>query len=344
MKKKTVYGIKLQLILVFMICFNGCGFSGSDNRSDQEEVDAENSVIDLSQDSTNDNDIVLSEETIPTEKEDDTTAEDIVLENKKDTAKDQIKQEIEPEILEFVDVFGERYETEIIAEVPKHDYNTDIFRMVDGKMTYSDERYYVRQGIDVSHHQGQIDWESVKNQGYDFVILRIAYRGYGPEGNLRKDKLFEEYYKGASAAGFDIGVYIFSQAITDEEAKEEAEFVLECLNGRELQLPVFYDPESILDHKARTDDIDMEQVTKNTMLFGDIIEQAGYEPMIYSNMLWEAFKFDMRKTSKYKYWYADYEPKPQTPYDFIFWQYSSKGHVNGISTNVDQDIWLIMKE
>ena len=100
-----------------------------------------------------------------------------------------------------------------------------------------------------------------------------------------------------------------------------------------------YDPESILDDEARTDNVSGEQFTENTLLFCSLISEAGYKPMIYSNMLWEAFQFDMSKLVDYPFWYADYELKPQTPYKY--WQYTNEGYVDGISGRTDLDIEII---
>ncbi len=246
------------------------------------------------------------------------------------------------EILDFVDVFKEHYQVEIDPDVMKHDYILDSFIHKGDSVLYeNDQRYDYELGIDVSYHNGSINWQKVKNSGIDFVIIRAAYRGYGKEGNLNKDKYFDEYIKGAQAAGLDVGVYLFSQAISEEEALEEAEFVIDIIKDYELELPVVYDPESILDAVARTDGVTGEQFTSNTKVFCSRIKDAGYEPMVYSNMLWEAFQFDLKEISEYPIWYADYELLPQTPYHFEFWQYSNRGHVDGISGNVDMDIRLI---
>ena len=95
----------------------------------------------------------------------------------------------------------------------------------------------------------------VKADGYEFAFIRIGFRGYGKEGIIKTDKMFHENIKKAQAAGLDVGVYFFAQAISEEEAIEEANFVLEQLNGYELQMPVVYDPESILHSDARTNPV-----------------------------------------------------------------------------------------
>lgn len=247
-----------------------------------------------------------------------------------------------PKILHFVDVFGEEYQVKVNSNAEMHNYQLTAFAHEGDRLSYQgDEGYSYRLGVDVSYHNGYIDWKKVKSSGYEFAFLRIGYRGYGQAGNVCLDKQFFHNIKNAQAAGIDVGVYFFSQAINEEEAEEEAEFVIKNLEGLEIQLPVVYDPENILDDKARTDDVTGAQFTKNTIIFCKKIAEAGYQPMIYSNMLWEAFQFDMEQLSAYPVWYADYEPLPQTPYAFEYWQYSNEGIVDGIEGLVDLDIHLI---
>ncbi|MCR5053922.1 MAG: glycoside hydrolase family 25 protein [Lachnospiraceae bacterium] len=238
----------------------------------------------------------------------------------------------------FRDVFGVEYETVINPDIPAKPYSDDAFNKNGDIMSYSGGDYSL--GIDVSHHQGYIDFNAVKEAGYDFVIARIGYRGYGEEGSLNADREFDNYYRDAKAAGLQVGAYFFAQAVNEEEAKEEADFVLGILNGRELDLPVVYDPESILDDVARTDNVSGEQFTANTKVFCETIAEAGYEPMIYANMLWEAFELDLSKLEGYPIWYADYEDKPQTPYDFVIWQYTNEGSVPGVEGVCDIDIMI----
>ena len=246
--------------------------------------------------------------------------------------------ELAPESFVFRDVFGVEYETTINPAIPANEYRKEAFSFDGQKLSYADGDYIL--GVDVSHHQGNIDWEKVKAAGCDFVILRIGYRGYGTTGSLNADKMFETYYTGAKDAGLMIGAYFFAQAINEEEAKEEAQFVLDILNGLQLDLPVVYDPESILDDVARTDDVTGEQFTRNTKVFCETIAESGYQPMIYANMLWEAFELDLTKLLEYPIWYADYEQVPQTPYVFQCWQYSNTGTVDGIEGEVDLDVWI----
>lgn len=261
-----------------------------------------------------------------------------------DTETDVETPSAQTDILHFVDAFGEAYETEINPDIEMHDYNLNAFSHNGDFLSYTDdETYSYRLGVDVSYYQGNVDWDAVKNAGYDFAFLRIGYRGYGTEGNICLDDRFHQNIKNAQAAGLDVGVYFFAQAVNEEEAIEEAEFVLETLKGYDLQLPVVYDPESILHTESRTDNVTREQFTKNTIAFCETISDAGYEPMLYCNMLWEAYNLELTQLSDYPIWYADYEPLPQTPYHFDYWQYTNTGHVDGISGEVDLNIQFLPK-
>ena len=267
-----------------------------------------------------------------------------------DTDADQKKKEKQSkkdkaEILHFVDVYQNPYQVEINPAIKKHDYKDDSFVHNGHLLTYEgDDNYTSRLGVDVSEHQGYVDWQTLKDSGFSFAFIRLGYRGYGQEGRICLDKEFHRNIQNAQAAGFDVGVYFFAQAVNEEEAREEADFVLQNLQGYTLQLPVVYDPESILDDEARTDNVSGEQFTKNTEVFCSAVAEVGYDPMIYANMLWEAFELDLEKLSEYPLWYADYEPAPQTPYHFRFWQYTNVGQVPGITGNADLNIEMIPVE
>ena len=328
MRRSEFYGIAAGIMLsAFVFC--GCAGSVPEGSEETEEKSTEETsgmtVIDDS----------LFSRDISDEAE---KATDV-----KEAETEEQSEEQEKEILHFVDVFGEEYEVEIDPDIPKHGYDLNAFIHDGQDLTYDDDKWTSRMGIDVSHHQGNIDWKAVASQGFEFAILRIGYRGYGEEGKVCPDTKFKEYIRGAKEAGLDVGVYFFAQAINEDEAREEAEFVLKTLDGEELDLPVVYDPESILDAEARTDDVTGEQFTKNTAVFLKTIADAGYEPMVYSNMLWEAYELDLKELEGIPVWYADYEPLPQTPYDFTMWQYSNEGNVNGISGVCDLDIQMLSK-
>lgn len=320
------------MIALFLISLVLCS-CGKNDSNIQEETIADVSA-EASAEST---DISVEEATVIQQEEQETvSAEDSLTE-------EVIDEKIEPEILHFVDVFQQEYEVEINPNIAIKKYADTCFVHDGDKLTYSDENYTSRLGVDVSRHQGDIDWHKVKEFGIEFTFIRVGYRGYGSAGNINLDERFKKNIVAAQNEGIEVGVYFFAQAINDEEAKEEAEFVIKALEGYDLQLPVVYDPESILDAPARTDDVTPEQFTRNTEIFCKAIKEAGYSPMIYSNMLWEAYNLDLEQLSEYPIWYADYEPCPQTPYAFEFWQYTNEGKVPGISGAADLNIQLVKK-
>lgn len=227
---------------------------------------------------------------------------------------------------------------EIDNHVPLHDYDWELLSYADGRTYYTDPDYPdVRYGIDVSEYQGEIDWQAVAADGIRFAFIRIGYRGY-ESGKLVADARSAENLAGAAAAGLDIGVYFFSQAITVEEAQEEADMVLAAIDGYSLTCPVVFDMEEIYQQQARTDILDREETTKIARAFCRQIERAGLQAMIYGNTKWLARRLDLAELTDYPLWFAQYYDKPLFPYDFCLWQYSNSGSVAGIETTVDLNI------
>ena len=218
----------------------------------------------------------------------------------------------------------------------------DAIAVIDA-VIYDDENYETLQGIDVSDHQGEIDWKAVADAGYEFVFVRVGFRGYSEEGTLNEDTMALKYMKDAKAAGLQVGTYIFSQALNKEEARAEAQLAVNVIGqaGVETDLPLIYDPEVIHDEWGRANDITRDQVALNTAAFRDEIEKmSSLEVDIYSNLPWEDMLFDGDTLNQYRIWYADYEKKPQTPYHFVWWQYTNKGIIPGIEGEVDRNLWI----
>ncbi|MBR2562165.1 MAG: hypothetical protein IKE31_08465 [Eubacterium sp.] len=239
-------------------------------------------------------------------------------------------------------VADEAYHYLLNTSYPRNDYDKNAFEESEtGQRSYTDTKKYTsRCGIDVSEFNGEIDWNQVKQAGYEFVFIRLGYRGY-ESGELYMDALFEKNLQGAQEAGLDVGVYFFSQAATEDEAREEAAYVLHQLDGIDLQLPVMYDPEAISFDTARTDKVTGSQFSKNALVFCKEIEKGGYEAGYYANLKWLVFMLDMKALEEYDVWFAGYDAQPQSPYAFTFWQYSDTGEVPGVPENTDLDIQLI---
>ena len=276
----------------------------------------------------------------------DNTEETIAIVEEQEIEPQEVIPKIEvipsmPDRIEFEDAIGNVYDMEVDLDAKPFSYEIEWFYRENGRVIYDGKGYTYRHGIDVSYYQPEIDWEKVKADGIDFAIIRIGFRGYGSAGTLNIDPCFEQHIQGAKKAGLDVGVYFFAQAINEQEAIEEAEFVLQHLNGYALDMPIVYDPETVLEPGARTTGVSREQFTANARAFCDRIESAGYDSMIYCNMLWQAFELDMSELKDYRIWYADYERHPQTPYHFEMWQYTHEGIVDGIDGEVDINIQLI---
>lgn len=246
------------------------------------------------------------------------------------------------ELYYFQDVYGHTYSMYRNLTCVQSPYQMSGFSCQDQRMTYSDDTYTSRLGIDISQYQGDIDWAQVKAAGFDFVFIRVGTRGY-ESGSIYEDEHWAENLKEAREAGLDAGVYFFSGAVSEQEAEEEADYIIEKLNGEPLELGIVLDVETIGSETSRHDDLSTEQYTANTSAFCERVKAAGYNPIVYSNIFWEATHYDMTKIGNYDVWYADYMTTPQTPYMYRFWQYTDSGTVPGINGAVDLDVELIPK-
>ncbi|MDY3791629.1 MAG: glycoside hydrolase family 25 protein [Oscillospiraceae bacterium] len=240
-----------------------------------------------------------------------------------------------------------------IEKIEYPEINGAVFNDYDMNLLETDEKKHKtlfdesgnkrsRFGIDVSSYQQNIDWQAVKADGVEFAILRIGYRGY-ETGQLTEDKYFRRNLEGAKAAGIETGVYFFSQALTPEEALEEAKYVINLLaeTGAELAFPVIFDWEFPTDEDpARTDGMAGEIQTACCRAFCDRVKEAGFEPMYYSTINTAIFRYDIGELSDIPLWLADYNRTCNFTYDYKMWQYSCSGVVDGIEGLVDFNIWI----
>ena len=185
------------------------------------------------------------------------------------------------------------------------------------------------KGIDVSKYQGNIDFKKVKNAGIQFAIVRIGYGQY----ESQKDEYFEANYEGFRAQGIPVGVYLYSYAKSVSDAKKEAAVVLKWLNGRRLNLPVYYD----IEDKSQIN-LGKNTLTKMCEAFCEEIEKGGYWAGVYANKYFFTTYLDYQKLGeKYTLWVAQYNDVNTFSGKYDMWQYTSSGRVNGISGNVDLD-------
>lgn len=192
-------------------------------------------------------------------------------------------------------------------------------------------------GIDVSKWNQEIDWEAVKNAGIEFAIIRCGYRG-ASTGALVIDPRYKENIEGAIEAGIPVGVYFFTQARDEVEAVEEASMVIRLIEDYDVDYPVFLDSESA-GGRGRADGLDSDERTRAHRAFLQTIQAAGYETGIYASRNWLKDRIDMTRLSDYRIWLAEYADAPTyDEYYYHMWQYTSKGTVDGISTNVDLNL------
>ena len=196
-----------------------------------------------------------------------------------------------------------------------------------------------KTAIDVSEHQREIDWEKVKAAGVELAVIRVGYRGYD-KGGIHADSHAEDNLSGAMDAGLTVGAYFFSQAVSPEEAAEEAEFVLGMIKGRKLTGPIVFDWEPVGDPEARTAEMTGSTLTDCALAFCQTIEKAGYRAGVYFNQYQANSMYDLREMTNYVLWLAMYEDAMTYPYAMDLWQYSCEGTVDGIELPVDLNLWF----
>lgn len=194
-------------------------------------------------------------------------------------------------------------------------------------------------GIDVSQFQYTIDWNAVKADGIKFAIIRLGYRGYGSEGTLCTDPYFESNIRNAKAAGIKVGVYFFTQAISTAEARAEARYVMDVLNGAYLDMPIYYDIEAYpASYGARMDYAGLSKAAKtnNCRAFCDEIEKGGYTAGVYSYRNYFYSDVDGPALgNEYPVWLAEYTDEASYSGAYHMWQFASTASVDGIATNCD---------
>lgn len=236
--------------------------------------------------------------------------------------------------------------------------NTHVSAAITGKSpftsstyTHNDifKNYNIYNGIDVSKYNGDINWNKAKKDGVDFVIVRVGYRGYGKSGTLCTDPNYKANIEGALAAGIKVGVYYFTEALTTDEAREEAKFCISKIKDYNITLPVAIDYEYPTDGKNPIGRMYNAKLTKaeataNVKAFCAAVKKAGYTPLVYAN------KSDLSslingKTigNTYKVWLANYTTKTTYANSYEYWQYTSSGKVNGITGKVDCNFWYTKK-
>lgn len=219
----------------------------------------------------------------------------------------------------------------------KNQWNADGFYSENGFLRYRDAEHLV--GIDVSAHQGVIDWAAVKNAGVEFAVVRIGYRG-STVGELYEDEQFRANLLGAREAGIRLGAYFFSQAMDADEAVDEAQFACDLLDGVALELPLYFDWEVAAGGERVRSETDVA-LTDCAKAFCAAVEKRGYRGGVYFNQTQGYLHYDLEELRDYSLWLAEYGSVPTFRYAFNCLQYSDAGQVEGIPSSVDLDLLFL---
>lgn len=186
------------------------------------------------------------------------------------------------------------------------------------------------KGVDVSRHQGKIDWAKVEAAGVEFAMIRSSY-GYGDPNQI--DTRLADNIAGCEANGIPYGFYHYSYATTVEGARQEALFCMDAIKGSKPSMPVVFDIED-----QSQANLGRKQLTDMCLAFCETLEEHGYYAAIYANLDWVRNRLDMSRLSRIDLWLAQWSTVPSYTGTIGMWQYSAKGKVNGIAGDVDMNI------
>lgn len=238
----------------------------------------------------------------------------------------------------FLDIDKSLKQSEIDPSVIEYPVLNEETGKYEGEARYSNGDTTAKKGVDVSKFQGTVDWNSVKEDGVEFAYIRLGYRGY-ESGKIVIDDCYEDNITGCNEAGIDCGVYFFTEALSEAEGREEAEFVLENLGEHHIELPIVIDVEQSANvNKSRTKNLTRDERTDAVIAFCERIREAGYEPMIYGNLKSQLIMLDNTRLEEYEKWFAYYHYPLRYPYRHKIWQYTAKGRVSGIAGDADLNL------
>jgi len=229
----------------------------------------------------------------------------------------------------------------ISSYLTKNNYDLTKFVIKNGVLKYEDDgKTKSFFGTDISRYQGTVDFYALKEAGVDYVMLKVGGRGYS-SGAITIDECFTDNIKKASDAGLGIGLYFYSQAVTVEEAIEEANVVLNSIGEYKINYPIAYDMEFVENDTARIEALSKQDKTTIAKAFMDTISAAGYRPILYGNKEWLIKEVDLTKLSGFEIWLSQIADLPDYPYKFSMWQYSTSGTLKGINGYANLNICFL---
>lgn len=205
---------------------------------------------------------------------------------------------------------------------------------------YSDGKQVSYLGVDLSKYQKKVDFAAIQSEGIDFCMLRVGARGY-ETGTIQEDEKFQEFLTGAEAVGMPVGLYFFSQAVTEAEAIEEANFVISRIGEHKITYPIAFDMEFIENDNSRIETLTKTEKSNIALAFLKRIEEAGYVGMLYGNKEWLLKRIELHRFEDYDIWLTQEDDIPDYPYTYSMWQYTRQGEVYGIDGYVDLNISFV---
>ncbi len=205
---------------------------------------------------------------------------------------------------------------------------------------YEDGRKTSYMGVDISKYQDYVDFTALKKAGIEFVMIRLGARGY-ESGALSIDDYFFDNIKRATDSGLSVGVYFYSQAITEDEAEEEARMVLDNLHNYNITYPIAYVMEYVDNDRCRIENLSRSEKTAIARKFLSTVREAGYNTMLYGSKQWLIKEIDLTRLTEFDTWLSESTDIPDYPYRFSMWQYTKKGKVDGIAGDADFNISFI---
>ena len=335
-KRSTGYKFVVRASIIFLVIgvslsiMNKSSDSQYSNAASYNDEGVANAGYDTSTDSGNDeNKQSVAQEPIKDGNQTEQEGSDI-----------QDTQNKQPSGSKYVEFKATENNAAWLKDARVNNYDDTKYFKYKGYTLYRDEnvkRSFVC--IDVSSHQGDINWAQVKKAGIGYAMIRVGYRGYG-SGKIVDDVKFMTNFRNARLNGIHVGVYFFSQAINEREAIQEANYVINKIKKYRITMPVAFDGEHVPDSTARTNKAKLNNKARTdiAIAFLERIKKAGYMPMIYDNHAHLTGGFQLSRLNSYYVWYARYADTPKYKYGYEMWQYSKSGKVPGIKTRVDLNV------
>ena len=232
------------------------------------------------------------------------------------------------------------------SRIPEHHYDWTRLQTTGDLKTYTaKDGTAARLAVDVAYYDGSVDWQALREAGVEIAYVRVGYRGY-TQGSIVEDECARANLLGAISAGLEPGIYFFSQAISEAEAVEEADFACDYMDAFGLgSMPVCFDMEYNNVPDERIAGLDTDEKTAIALAFCDEVVERGYSAIIYGNRYWLDGEYDLKTIIKrYPLWLAEYNDVPSATFAFVAWQYDDDAVLPGLDFGIDVNLWFAAED